>query len=217
MHINIAFKNFEPSEHLKKYAHRRLEKLGRFADKNEQLAAQITLTVDKFRQKADVLLTGKNVHISAEEQSGDMYSSLDLVLDKLESQLKRQLEKLKEHGRPARVRLKNRPEEERSIDVFTYSTVGEGEERAIVGTNNFSPEPMDIEDAAMRLDSAADQEFLVFLNAGNGRVNVIYRRRNGDFGLIDPVLRTLSVTPRMSRLPGCVSVAAYTGFPYAPV
>ncbi len=188
MNISIAFKNFEPSEHLKKYARRRLEKLGRFAGKSEQLAAQVTLAVDKFRQKVDVQLTGKSVNITAEEQSEDMYSTLDLVLDKLESQLKRQLERLKEHGRPSRVRLKSQPEEERNIDVFTYSTVGEGEERAIVGTNNFSPEPMDVEDAAIRLDNVSDQEFLVFLNAENGRVNVIYRRRNGDFGLIDPAI-----------------------------
>ena len=192
MNISFAFKNFEPSEHLKKYASRRLEKLGRFVDRNEQLTAQVTMNVDKFRQKVDVLLTGKNLNITAMEQSEDMYATLDLVLDKLESQMKRQLEKLKDHGRPARVRFKDAASTgrnpERGIDVFTFSTVGEGEERAIVGTDNFVPKPMDTEEAALQLDQTHDQEFLVFLNAETGRVNVIYRRRNGDFGLIDPLV-----------------------------
>ena len=88
MHISFTFKNFEPSEHLRKYARRRMEKLGRFFGKNPALDAQVNMAVDKFRQRVEVQLTGDGINIAASEVSEDMYASIDLVLDKLEAQVR---------------------------------------------------------------------------------------------------------------------------------
>lgn len=178
MNIAFTFKNFEPSEHLKKYARRRFEKLTRFVGNSDNLDMQVTLSLDKFRQKADVLLTGDNLNITGVEQSDDMYASIDLVLDKIETQLKKHNAKLKEQRRNVRSAA--------NIDVFTYRAEGEGEDRAIVGTDQFVAKPLHVDEAAMQLENL-DFEFLVFLNAETERINVIYRRRNGDFGLIDPI------------------------------
>jgi len=178
MHIAFTFKNFEPSEHLKKYARRRFEKLGRFWGKASGLDVQVSLSVDKFRHRCDVQVGGEGLQLTATEQTEDMYSSIDLVLDKLEAQIKKHVSRVKEHRRQSKNAV---------IDVFTYQLQEEDGERAITGTSKFEPKPMHVDEALMQLDSA-ENEFLVFLNAESERINVIYRRRNGGYGLIDPIV-----------------------------
>ena len=169
MHISFTFKNFEPSEHLRKYARRRMEKLGRFFGKNPALDAQVNMSVDKFRQRVEVQLTGDGINIAAGETSEDMYASIDMVLDKLESQVKKIISRNKEVHRKGRTS---------DIDVYTFEVTEED--------GHFSPKPMSPDEAAMQLD-AQDFEFLTFLNSENDRINVIYRRKNGNLGLIDPI------------------------------
>jgi putative sigma-54 modulation protein len=178
MHIAFTFKNFEPSDHLKKYARRRFEKLGRFFGKASGLDVQVSLSVDKFRHKCDVQVGGEGLQLTATEQMEDMYASIDLVLDKLEAQVKKYVSKVKEHRRQSKNAV---------IDVFTYQLQDGDSERAITGTSKFEPKPMHVDEAVMQLD-ASENEFLVFLNAELERINVIYRRRSGGYGLIDPVV-----------------------------
>ena len=178
MHIAFTFKNFEPSEHLKKYARRRFEKLGRFFGKASGLDVQVGLSVDKFRHKCDVQVGGEGLQLAAAEQTEDMYASIDLVLDKLEAQVKKHVSRVKEHRRQSKNAV---------IDVFTYQLQEEDGERTITGTSKFEPKPMHVDEAVMQLD-ASGNEFLVFLNAESERINVIYRRRDGGYGLIDPIV-----------------------------
>ena len=178
MRIAFTFKNFEPSEHLKKYARRRFEKLGRFFGKASGLDAQVSLSVDKFRHKCEVQVGGEGLQLTAAEQTEDMYTTIDLVLDKLEAQIKKHVSRFKEHRRQSKNAV---------IDVFTYRLQEEDGERVITGTSKFEPKPMHVDEAVMQLDSSGN-EFLVFLNAESERVNVIYRRRNGGYGLIDPIV-----------------------------
>ena len=178
MNIAFTFKNFEPSDHLKKYARRRFEKLGRFFGKASGLDVQVALSVDKFRHKCDVHVGGEGLQLAATEQTEEMYSSIDLVLDKLESQVKKHVSRIKEHHRQAR---------NAKVDVFTYNLGGEESGGQIRGTERFEPKPMLLDEAVMQLDSIGS-EFLVFLNGENQRINVLYRRRSGDYGLIDPIV-----------------------------
>jgi putative sigma-54 modulation protein len=178
MNISFAFKNFEPSDHLKEYAASRFEKMAKFIGDTVETELQITLSVEKFRHKADVVLLADNLHISAYEESEDMYATIDQVLDKLEAQLKRMRERHKERrrgGTPKSVRM----------DVISFSEEPGGRTPLIKETDNFEPKPMSVDEAAMQLESLKF-EFLVFRNADTSRVNVIYHTKNGDFGLIDP-------------------------------
>ncbi len=176
MNIAFTFKNFEPSDHLKKYAQRRFEKLGRFLSKSENVEMTVNLAVDKFRHKADVQFAGDNVNLSAVEQSEDMYATVDMILDKLETQLKKHMEKMKEKRRGARS----------DEHAFIYNAMVEGHERTIIGAEDrFSPKPLYLDEAALQLEQRNDDAFMVFLNAESDRVNVLYRRKNGDFGVID--------------------------------
>ncbi len=171
MNIAFAFKNFEPSDHLKKYARRRFEKLGRFIHKSENVEMTVNLSVDKFRHKAEVQLAGDTFNLSAAEQSEDMYATVDMILDKLEAQIKKHSEKLKEKRRVS------------SPALETGSS--ETGVRSIIGEDKFVPKPMFLDEAAMQLEQLSDENFLVYLDAETNRVNVLYRRKDGDFGLID--------------------------------
>ena len=174
MNIAFAFKNFEPSEHLKKYARRRFEKLARFLPKSGNIAISVNLSVDKFRHKAEVQLSGDSLNLSAVEHSEDMYTTVDMILDKLEIQIKKHAEKLKEKRRG---HTDNTSAAESSSD--------EAWEKTIIGEDKFVPKPMDLDEAAMQLEQLSGENFLVFLNAETNKVNVLYRREDGNFGLID--------------------------------
>ncbi len=180
MNISFAFKNFDPSEHLKKYGRRRIEKLGRFFGKSAGLDINVVMTVDKFRNLCEVNVSGEGLRINASEDSNDdMYAAIDLVTDKVESQIKRKVSRVKEQ---------RRKERNADINVFTYNVEAEDEnDQQIVGTERFAPKPLHIDEALMQLNSIGS-DFLVFLNAENDRVNVIYKRRVSGYALIDPIL-----------------------------
>jgi putative sigma-54 modulation protein len=179
MQIQFNFKNFDPSDHLKKYARNRFSKLGRYIQNVDGSEVQINLEVEKFRHLAEVVLVDKNTHISAREESEDMYSTIDMVLDKMESQLRKSREKIKAKRRGAKHSMVR-------MDVISFRDAANGQrERTIVKSDHFTPKPMSVDEAAMQLQSL-NYEFLVFHNSELDRINVIYRRKNDDFGLIDP-------------------------------
>jgi putative sigma-54 modulation protein len=177
MNISFTFKNFEPSDHLKGYAQKRFEKVGKYVS-DAEADLQVNLLVDKFRQRADVILNADSIHISAYEDSEDMYSTIDMVLDKLEAQLRRMREKIKARTKQARG---NKVQ----MNFLSYENLAGDSGPTIVGTDAYEPKPMSVDEAALQLDTL-ENEFLVFLNAETEGVNVIYKRKNGDFGLIDP-------------------------------
>lgn len=177
MNIAMTFKNFEPSDHLRRYATRRFEKLGRFVHKADNVEMTVVLTVDKFRHKADVQFAGDAVSLSAVEQSSDMYATVDMVLDKLEVQLKKHAERMKEKRRGSR-----------AVEggyALSSEPVADDKSGMVIVEETVEPKPMFAEEAALQLEQR-DDVILVFLNAENDRVNVLYRRKQGGFGLIDP-------------------------------
>jgi putative sigma-54 modulation protein len=177
MNIALTFKNFEPSDHLRRYAERRFAKLGRFVHKAENVELTAVLTVDKFRHKADAQLSGDGVSIAAMEQSSDMYATVDMILDKLEVQLKKHAERMKEKRRTGKV-VADGGGGDAFLDRKDIPP-------PVIMEENVEPKPMFAEEAALQLEQR-DDVVLIFLNAETERVNVIYRNKQGGFGLIDP-------------------------------
>ena len=179
MNISFTFKNFEPSDHLKKYARKRMEKIGRFFGKAAGLDIAVNLSVDKFRHRCDVNVTGEGLHINAIEQAQDMYAAIDLVVDKVESQIKRKVSRVKEQRRQAR---------NQNVDIISLNLdVSSEEEPEVVGTDRCAPKPLHLDEAIMQLENVGG-EFLVFVNAENNRVNVVYKRKASGFAVIDPIM-----------------------------
>lgn len=175
MNISFNFKNFDPSPHLKEHAEKRFGKLSKFVPGSAESDLQVNLSVEKFRQMADVVFSTDNIHISAYQESADMYSTIDMVLDKVQAQLVKIRDKNKTR--------KRRVSQEASMNVLSFSEASGGP--TILETDKYEPKPMSVEEAAEQIKTR-DMEFLVFQNADTEGVNVIYRMKSGDFGVIDP-------------------------------
>ncbi|MCU0579730.1 MAG: ribosome-associated translation inhibitor RaiA [Desulfobacterota bacterium] len=176
MQLSVSFRNLDPSDHLKNYAETRLNRIRKYME--EPIEVHVVLSVQKFRHTADVTINANGIKIKAQEETGDLYSAIDLVMDKIEKQIKRQRERLKEH----KTELRPRSEEEEALP---------GEEEAVaeapqvIKKERFFAKPMDVEEAAMQLRLSSN-EFLVFTNAKTRVINVLYKQKDGNFGLIEP-------------------------------
>ena len=138
--------------------------------------ADKSVDIDKHRQKAEVKLSGEGLNFSASEQSDDMYASIDLVTDKIESQVRKAAARSHE-------RRKSR---NANVDVYTYDVEEADGVKVVNGSENYAPKPLHLDEAVLQLDQSGN-DFLVFLHADNERINVLYKKRSGDFGLIDPL------------------------------
>jgi putative sigma-54 modulation protein len=178
MQITTTFRHMEPSDALKTYAEEKLEKIKKYID--EPILGQVFLTVEKIRHSAEITITAKGVTIKAAEETNDMYSAIDAVLDKIERQLRRYKERLKEHNPSEVVR-------ERKVvkSIVEAESIEQRKEPVVIRTKTFSIKPMSVEEAVMQMD-LLHKDFLVFTDAGTENINVIYRRKDGNYGLIEP-------------------------------
>src|SRR5438874_4429660 len=179
MRLQVKGKNVEVSEAIRTYAE---EKLGRL---ERQLAdptrVELELAVEKNPSIADnhvaeATIWTKGPVLRAKEASTDMRASIDLLADKLERQVTRYREK-----RRRRRGSNGRAAEEPSVPM----TFGEENEPLIVKTKQFAVKPMSSEEAVLQLELVG-HDFFVFRSDESGDVNVIYRRRDGGYGLIEP-------------------------------
>ena len=177
MEITVTFRHTEPIESLKAYAEDKLSKIKKYLD--FPMEAHIVLTVEKFRHLADVTLSVNGARIKAVEETGDMYSAIDQVMDKIEKQVKRHLSKIRSH------RSENLKNEERTVSEQTDESSALAQEEPVIEVEKMIAKPMDPEEAAMQLN-LSKQDFMVFRNAKSREINVIYKRGDGNLGLIEP-------------------------------
>jgi putative sigma-54 modulation protein len=175
MQTSVTFKNLDPSEHLKAYVSEKLDRFDRYLDNPAE--ANVVLTVEKFRHIAEINIAGDKLNINGKEETIDMYSAIDMTLDKLEKQIKKNKEKIRER----RLASKGR---NRSILEDVENLRDDESEREII-VRNIYYKPMDVEEAVLQMDLVEDN-FLVFTNARSDQVNVLYRRKDGHYGLIQP-------------------------------
>jgi putative sigma-54 modulation protein len=177
MDITVTFRHMEPTETLKTYAEEKLSKIKKYLD--YPIEAHIVLTVEKFRHMADVTLSVNGTRIKGVEETGDMYSAIDQVMDKIESQVKKYRSKIRNRKSES---IKG---EETFVLEETETTASISAEEPVIEAERFNAKPMDPEEAAMQL-STSPQDFFVFRNARSREINVIYRRKDGNLGLIEP-------------------------------
>jgi len=177
MKITFKGKHIEVTDAMRNYIEKKLSKIERHFD--HILEVIVTLSVEKSRQIVEMTLQTNRALIRAEEETDDMYTSIDKVADKLERQIKKYKEKYfqKPHPGTEKIGLANK-----EIDVED----SEPDKIAkIVKTKRFAIKPMSVEEAAMQMDLLG-HNFFVFANDNTNKVNVLYKRKDGDFGLIEP-------------------------------
>ena len=180
MQTSVTFINLEPSETLKAYAREKLDRFDRYVDNPAK--ANVVLTVEKFRHTADINISADGFVVNGHEETGDMYSAIDMALDKLDKQIKKNKKRFKK-GRSTAARAKTFPYEETggtpSGDLHEETVPG------IARIKSIEYKPMDVDEAVLQMRLINDN-FLVFTNAQTQQVNVLYRLKDGNYGLIEP-------------------------------
>lgn len=171
MKLNIKGRNIEVTDALRQYIEKRLSKFSKFL--NDLSEAVVTISTEKFTHKIDVLLKVNGHLIQAEGKTEDLYSAVDQVVEKLEKQVLKYKEKIQN---------KNKKDGAKHLSV--------SEEKAetvkrIVKFKKFDLRPMSPEEAVDQME-LLDKDFFIFLNSFTGDVNLVYRRRDGNYGLIEP-------------------------------
>lgn len=171
MNIIVNGRHLEVTPALKNYAEEKIKKFDRYLSNITE--AVVTLSVEKYRHKVEVLLKANGTLIQAEGVTGEIYSSIDEVVDKLEKQVKKYKEKLVSHRKG-------------EGKTTTLMSTPEPEAGRIIKLKRFDMKPMSPDEAAMQME-LLDKDFFIFANDVSGAMNVIYRRKDGNYGLIEPV------------------------------
>jgi putative sigma-54 modulation protein len=185
MQMNITFRHVDPIDSLKAYAQEKVERVNKYLDRASE--AHVVLSVEKHHHQADITIHSGPYMLRGKERSQDMYASIDLAMDKIERQLKKYKEKLKEkHGRD---RVHHRHDLVEQMK-WRHQVIEHAEENAadqaprLIKKNEFLARPMSVEEAIMQMD-LINNDFYVFTNSTTMEMNVVYRRKDHTFGLIE--------------------------------
>jgi ribosome hibernation promoting factor len=175
MQVTVTFRHIEPTDALRQYAEGKLQRLSKYL--HRPMDAHVILSVLKKNHRAEIHLSANGTALFSEHMTGDLYSAIDLALDKVERQVKKLSAKRKnhqaEHTLPG-LRLQ----------VLSPDRVDDRGAPEIIRERRIPAKPMTIEEAVMQID-LTNNEFFVFRNAQNECLSVIYRRKDGNYGLID--------------------------------
>lgn len=178
MKLDIRGKNIEITDALKDYTTKRLSKLEKYIE--DVKVAQVALAVEGERHKVEVTIPLNGVILRGEVSSDDMYTAIDLVVDKLEKQIEKHKTKLYKSYRGAGLKHAFADEIQKELSEKDHT-----ENFQIVRTKRFALKPMNEEEAIMQMNLLG-HNFFVFYNAETEEVNVVYKRKDKHYGLIEP-------------------------------
>ncbi len=199
--IQVTGRHVSVTEAMKEYCRRKVASL--HLDYPKIIEAQVILDVQKYRHVAEIVLhCGNRITIEASSTSSDMYASVDGVVDRVARQMRKHKTRFLQTHRPRKNGLRSaekvtarwqwiEPEqpaqEEGRVNEEAAAVPEDGTTEAtrVVHTEKYPVKPMYLDEAVLQMERSARQ-FLVFLNAKSDRVNVLYRRKSGDFGVIEP-------------------------------
>ena len=184
MQVIVNGKNLEVSEAMRERVTQRMQKLERHFHFLQD--AHVTLSSQRNWQIAEVTLPVAGHLLRAEERSNDMYASLDSVIDKLERQLRRHKGRLSRRGRgPSESEEVSVSEEDLAEEEMAETSAERESLPQVVRTKRFAMKPMSVEEGALQMELLG-HDFFVFTNAETESINVLYRRKDGNLGLIEP-------------------------------
>ncbi|QKY69934.1 ribosome hibernation-promoting factor, HPF/YfiA family [Lentibacillus sp. CBA3610] len=183
MKYNIRGENIEVTGAIRDYVEKKIGKLARYFDTPPSSDVNVNLSVYNDEQRIEVTIPMPNLLLRAEEQHLDLYAAIDLVVAKLERQIRKYKTKVnrkfRQEGSPKHIfaELEKEAEEEYEKE--------ESDEVEIVRKKQFDLKPMDSEEAVLQMDMLG-HAFYVFTDAVSGTTSVVYRRKDGKYGLIEP-------------------------------
>ncbi|NLK00401.1 MAG: ribosome-associated translation inhibitor RaiA [Clostridia bacterium] len=176
MKIVVRGKNFEVTNALKEWVEKKIGKLEKYFDNIEE--AHVVLTVGRRGHRAEVTIPLDGIILRGEEETDDMYSSIDRVIAKIEKQIRKY---------KTRIDRKLKSKGLKDLAHHTSVVTEEPGEPKIVRTKKFDMKPMLVEEAVMQMNLIG-HDFFVFHNAETEEISVVYQRKDGNYGLIEPEL-----------------------------
>lgn len=193
MQVSVTFRHIEATDALREHAERRIERIAKYV--HRPIDAHVILSVTKRRHVAEIVLNADRTVLNAKEETGDLYSAIDAAADKLMHQARKHTSKLKSHKVPAPVARRRGqaaapPPIEAAgpglrIDVLRADTFQRRKGPDVLKSTRLPVKPMSVEEAVMQMDLMS-HEFFVFRNAATDALSVVYRRKDGNYGLIAP-------------------------------
>lgn len=173
MNIQITGKNLTVTDALRETVQKKLKKLDRYFEPDAEVT--VVLSIERARQIIEVTIPLGGVILRGEESTDDMYSSIEGVVRKLEKQI---------HHHRTRLERRLRGDAFHGISSAAEEVEEEGP-HIVARTKRFAVKPLDVDEAALQMQLLG-HDFFVFMNADSGEVNVLYKRKDGNFGLIEP-------------------------------
>ena len=173
MSITVRGKQLEVTPAIKDYVNKHIGRITRYFDNHGDIT--VSLSAHKGQQAVEVTVNMHGFVLRGEEISSDLYVSIDRVVEKLERQVRKHKTKLEKRYRGAGFKSDiSVPDEEQHLQEFS-----------VVKSKRFSFKPMSVDEAIMQMD-LLHHDFFVFTNADNEDVNIVYRRKDGKYGIIEP-------------------------------
>ena len=173
MKYNIRGNKIDVTEAINDYITSKVSKLEKYLDDNDEVEAKALISARGKDQKVEVTIWSGKYNIRAEEVNPDLYAAIDLVVDKLERQFKKYRGKL--------TSKRNNKEDIPSIEIEEYF---EDEEQTVVRRKEVYLKPIDEEEAITQMELLG-HSFFVFKNVDTNKINVVYKRNDGDYGVIE--------------------------------
>ena len=172
MKISVTFRNGEGENWQKVYAEERIMKLKRYLDMPAE--AHIILSTEKFRSSAEINLSANGWNVNAKEEAKDMHLAVDSCIDKIEKQLKKQREKVRDH----------KPKTIRHAEGKTGNQEEEEATAKIVETRKIVLQPMSLDEAVMEIEGSKTR-FIMYRDSSTENISLVYRRDDGNYALIE--------------------------------
>jgi putative sigma-54 modulation protein len=183
MNVEYFGHHFHVNDELRGFTEGKLNKLTRFVE--EPIDVRVTLASERHRIVAELHVTYRHGILQATEEHDEVKDAINLAVDKVESQARRS--KTKFLTKKRRADHKTHQSLRWPVNVLDGDTVGGSREPKVVKSSHFDIKPMTIDEAALELQGSKN-EFVVFRDSSSDRINVLYRRKDQNFGLITPEL-----------------------------
>lgn len=180
MKVEYIARKVTLTDQSRQVAEKKLAKVKKYF--NDILDVRVEVEQERHLHIVDISVRGKDFVVQSTAQNKDMLAAIQESVDKLEIQARRAKTRLKDHKKRAGSEAKT--DQNWGLDVLESDSIASGEPR-IVERSSIPIKPMSIEEAVLHLDDSS-QDFLVFRNSSNDRINVLYRRQDKNLGLISP-------------------------------
>ena len=174
MKITLRGKNIEITEAIEEKVSEKLSKLDKYFIVSENVEAKVLVRTYPYGQKIEVTIPTEYVLLRAEVVDQDLYNAIDLVIDKLEGQIRKYKTRLNRKSKDNKL----------AFNLASIEPLEEQEEDVLVKTKTITPKPMDMEEAIMQMELIG-HSFFVYRDTETDAISIVYRRNDGDYGLIE--------------------------------